>query len=122
MRAAACLAVLLALSGCAAPESADRVAWDAANCRRHAMEGPGGPSQQVSSSLGVSTPNRNSRRSNTVALAASALLAGRDPAMLAASARESVYWDCMRVRGHSVTAPGRPLDPERIGALPRILL
>jgi hypothetical protein len=124
MRALAGLAVLLVLGGCAEPQGADRVAWDAANCRRHALEGPGGPSQVVGSSFGSSSPARSSRRNNTAAGAASAMLSprDRDPALQTASAKESVYWDCMRVRGHAITAPGRPLDPDRIGALPQILL
>lgn len=117
MRALAGLAVLLALGGCAVPQGAERMAWDAANCRRHALEGPGGPSQQVSSSLGVSTPNRNSRRGNTAAAPAGTLLASRDhdPALQTAMTMQSAYWDCMRVRGYPMPGPGQPLSQHLLG-------
>jgi hypothetical protein len=113
--ATAVILVVAGLGGCAAPQGHEKMSWDAANCVRHAKEGPGGPSAMVGSNLNIMPASRRQ-----ASIAAVALMKDR---VTAPSSPETIYLDCMRVRGHDVTfAPGRPLNPERIGALPRLRL
>jgi len=121
MRGLLLAGLLVTLGGCAVPQGPERLAADVANCRRHAEQGPGGPSRMVSNGLGLMPA---SRRRATIAVTAVLTQRDRDVdrELAAFSSKEAVYWDCMRVRGYSISMPGRPLVPERIGALPHIRL
>src|SRR5690349_19547133 len=84
-----------ALGGCALPYN--QVADDMAVCRRHAEQGPGGPSPMVGSGS-----------------FASFMIAHRGPAQRV-SVKEAVYLDCMRVRGYGMPETQEPVDPQRVG-------
>ena len=107
MLRASVLAVLAgtAFCGCVAPVTpAERLAADVANCRRHAIQGPGGPSSVVGDrAVRGGVLNRNN---------------GWDlqTPENAESQREAIYRECLENRGYALPRGGeRPVDPDTIG-------
>lgn len=107
MLRASVLAILAgtALCGCAATVTpAQKLTSDLAVCRRHAIQGPGGPSSLVGDrSLRNATLNRNT-------------VSNLSSPSVTESERESVYRECLETRGHSLPRGNdRPADPDTIG-------
>lgn len=101
----------LLLCGCAAQTPAERMASDIADCRRHAAEGPGGPSPVVASSLlggNVRTSNARTRSSLQESLEATAQHV---------SQREIIYRNCLQVRGYAMPRDDIPLNPDTVGGI-----
>ena len=98
-----------ALSGCAVPGTpAERLASDLAVCRRHAAEGPGGPSPFVGGRAGNGGTLNRQNAFGLVTLAASA--AER------INQWQSVFRDCLEQRGYILPREtNRPVDPDAVG-------
>ena len=84
-----------ALAGCALPYN--QVADDMAVCRRHAEQGPGGPSEMVGSGSFASLMVSHTATGKRITL------------------KEAVYLDCLRVRGYGMPGTQEPVDPQRVG-------
>jgi len=99
----------LLLCGCAVRTPAERMAGDIADCRRHAAEGPGGPSSVVGDTP-LAGNVRNSLARTRTGLQQSLTATGPH-----VSQREIIYRSCLQDRGYAMPHNDIPLDPDTVG-------